>query len=507
MSKISDDTPDESKSTQEASQATTGKTSLGHSAIKGVFWVGGGQAVKQVIAISSSIALARILAPDDFGVFAMIFFAMEVAQVFADFGLGAAVVQRRVSDSLTLSTLFWLNLGFAGIAALLLVASGPMLAIFFSQPVLTWLAIGCALNILIACSMVIPQALLSQRLDFRTQSQAQIMGSAVGATAAVGSAVAGAGVWSFMVQPLVGTTVTLLLIIRAVGWRPGLEFEYQRARGMISFGVNLLAGNIVQSLGKNLHNIILGRYLGAAPLGYYNMAHGVTYFPIYQVSAVVVKVLFPTLVGFGDDVARLRAAYEKVLAAIALVTFPCMAGLFSVADDFVAVVFGEKWLDMIPVLKILCWVVMLQSVATTASTVLLSKGLTKIMLHLSITSTILTGIGILIGSQWGLTGTAWGWAAAATIYYLLLTSVAYREIGLSMWGFLRAVRGPLMAALGMTAVLAFFAPLTDSIAIALRLPLAILIGAISYAILTLILNRQNAFAVLKLLRSVLATKT
>lgn len=507
MSQPSSEGPSELGRGQEIEQPATGKRSLGGSALKGIFWVGGGQAIKQAIAITTSIALARILAPEEFGVFAMIFFAMDLAQVFADFGFGSAIIQGRVSDSRALSTCFWLNMIIAALVAIVLSASGPLLSSFFSQPILTWLAIGCAFNILLTCSMIVPQALLVQRYDFRAQSQAQIVGSAVGALAAIGSALAGAGVWSLLVQPIAGSSVTLVLLFRAGRWLPQLDFELAPVRGMITFGAHLLAGNVVQTFGKNLHNIILGRSLGAAPLGTYNMAQGVTYFPIYQISAVVVKVLFPTLVDLNDEPARQRAAYEKVIGAIALVTFPCMAGLYAVAHDFVSVVFGIKWLDMVPVLQIMCWVVMLQSVATTASTVLLSKGRTKTLFHLSIVSTIMIGIGLLVGSRWGLVGTAWGRAIAGALYFVFLTVSAYKVIGLPRVGFVRAVRGPLMASLGMVAILAGLASILASLAPTVRLAIGIVIGAISYAGLTFLVNRAAALDVAKLVRSTLARRT
>ena len=137
--------------------------SMGQSAVKGVFWVGGGQAIKQLIAIGTSITLARLLAPGDFGVFAMVFFAIELAQVFTDFSFGAAIIQRRVTDAPTLSSVFWLSVGVALLAGMLLSLAGPVLAEYFRQPILVPLALVGALNILIACALVVPQALLRDR--------------------------------------------------------------------------------------------------------------------------------------------------------------------------------------------------------------------------------------------------------------------------------------------------------------------------------------------------------
>ena len=482
------------------------QSSLGQSAVKGVFWVGGGRAIKQFVAIGTSIALARLLAPNDFGVFAMIFFAMELAQVFTDFGFGTAIVQRRVTDPVVLSTSFWLNMGIALLVGAIMIAAGPLLAKFFEQPIVASLAIAGALNVVIACAMVVPQALLTQRFAFRAQTQAQLIGSVVGGGAALMAAFAGAGVWSLVVQPIAGTLVTLVITFRAARWLPSWGFSYASVREMMGFGANLLGSNVIDTLGRSMHNIILGKWLGAAPLGIYNMAHGVTYFPIYQVSAVVVKVLFPTLVSLNDEPDRFRAAYLRIVGAIALVTFPTMTGLFAVADDFVAVVFGSQWLGMIPVLKVICWVVMCQSVATTSSTVLLSKGDSRILFRLSVISTIIMGVALLIGSQWGLLGTAYGYAIATMLSFAMLIHFSLKKIGLALSVFLLSMRGSLGASLAMTLVVMASVAQMPTFHPALRLGLGIVIGAAAYTAFTWLLNRKEAMGIIKLVVATLGKR-
>lgn len=475
------------------------QASLGQSAVKGVFWIGGGRAIKQVVAIGTSIALARLLAPSDFGVFGMIFFAMELAQVFTDFGFGTAIVQRRVTDSIILATSFWLNMGIALLVGIIMIVSGPALARFFEQPIVASLAIAGALNVVIACAMVVPQALLTQRFEFRAQTQAQLIGSVAGAAAALTAAFTGAGVWSLVVQPIAGTLVTLAISFRVARWLPSWEFRYSSVREMMGFGANLLGSNVIDTLGRSLHNLILGKGLGSAPLGIYNMAHGVTYFPIYQVSAVVVKVLFPTLVSLNDEPHRFRAAYLRIVGAIALVTFPTMTGLFAVTDDFVAVVFGSQWLGMIPVLKVVCWVVMCQSVATTSSTVLLSKGDSQILFRLSVVSTILMGVALMIGSRWGLLGTAYGYAVATLLNFALQIHYSLKKIGLALDVFLLSMRGSLGASLAMALVVMVSVAQLPTLYPALRLGLGIVIGVVAYAAFTWLFNRKDAEGVLKLL--------
>ena len=195
----------------------------------------------------------------------------------------------------------------------------------------------------------------------------------------------------------------------------------------------------------------------------------------------------------------LRAAYLRIIGAIALFTFPTMAGVYAVADDFVLVVFGPKWMEMVPVLKVVCWVVMLQSVAATASTILLSKGDSKILFRLSVVSALFMAIALIIGSRWGLIGTAIAYSCVALLDYSALIYFSTKKIGVSVASFLRTLRGSFLAAMGMSFLVLTVAAQLSEIAAVWRLVVSISNGIVCYLILTYILNRRDSRDILKLL--------
>ena len=270
---------------------------------------------------------------------------------------------------------------------------------------------------------------------------------------------------------------------------------------LVRFSAALLGTNLVGYATRSADSVIVGRFLGAGALGYYSMAIQLMLYPLQQVSSVFVRVLFPTLVQIKDDLPRLRAAYLKAVASIALVTFPIMGGLFALADDFVLVVFGPQWVEMAPVLKVLAWVGMGQSVGTTVGTIYMSTGTVGIALRVTLIAAPVLIVAMVAGLPWGIFGVAVGYAIAtfALFYYTAVT--AFRVIALRLADFHRVLVRPLVATLVMVGVLLAAAPSMQLLAPALRLALGIALGVLTYGAASMAVNRAQLTEVVSIVRS------
>lgn len=461
------------------------------SAIRGVLWTGGGQMLRQIVAFATSLALARLLSPDDFGVFALTIIAVELAQMFADFGIGSAIVQRQQSDPVRLSTLFWINTGVALVCALLLALSAPFLAEWFRQPVIASVLVMAALNVLVCGAMVTPQALLTMRLQFREIVMAQTLGSLCGSATALSLAFSGAGVWALAAQPIVGSSVTMAIMMRASGWWPTLHFQIASVRDMLGFSGQLLSSSVLGYASRNLWAVILGRALGTHQLGVFNLAQQIVYTPVYQFSAVLVKVLFPTLSRLQDDAEQFKRVCLRAIGTIALLAFPLLTGLFALLEDFVPVVLGPQWQDIVPVLQVLCGVSLVQSVTTTAGTMLMSKGAGRTLLGLSVFSTLTMAPSLLLGQHWGLMGVTYGFAGVNVVGYLLMLHLALKQTGIGWRALLGSVSAALFSALLMAAIVLLLRPQFQHHVASVRLLAGIAIGAMSYIALSLAFNREQ----------------
>jgi PST family polysaccharide transporter len=214
-------------------------------------------------------------------------------------------------------------------------------------------------------------------------------------------------------------------------------------------------------------------------------------FPTQQVSSVIVRVLFPTLVQIRDDLPRLRAAYLRSVGGIALVTFPMMGGLFAVAADFVTVVFGSNWAPMIPLIQVLAWVGMLQSVSTTVGAIYLSMGRTDVAFRVTAIGTPIIIGGMAGGLPWGIVGVAYGYAMASFTLFFYVTIQALKLIDLKLPDFVRLTFRPMLATLGMVALVELVVVLTSAFQPAVRLAIGVCTGIVAYIALSLAVNRRQ----------------
>ncbi len=474
---------------------------IGTRAVRGVAWLGAGQVVRQLIALAANIALARLLFPDDFGLFGMAFAAIEIAQILTDFGLGSALIQRQESNPITLTTCFWLNIAVGITVAGVTLAASPLLISYFGRPEIGVLLVPLALNMLLGSGLVVPTVLLTQRLMFRELTIAQIAGSIAASIGAVSLAVGGLGVWALALQPLIGNIVTGIGVFAQAKWMPRERPKLSSVSGMLAFSGSLLGQSIVSAIGRNLQAFIIGRQLGGASLGLYGIASGLTGTIIFQVSSVIVRVLFPTLSSLQGDPDRLRAAWFKATSAIAVVACPSMLGMNAVAPDLMVVVFGPQWLPAAGVLQVLTVAMAIQSVLTTSGTILMSLGRADLLFKVSLPSVVASGGGLWIGAPFGIEGAAIGYVAASILTSFLIAALACNQTHTKVIALVRELMPWLVCStamwLGVVVTGQALAPYSP----ALRLSITIATGAVLYSVLLVAMARQRTLALLGEVRS------
>ena len=460
-------------------------------AIVGVFWTGGGQVLRNIISLGTSVLLARLLVPEDFGVFALSVVLVEFAQMFALAGFGASIVQQQQTNARALSTLFWINLGLALLFALLLCAAAMPVAAWFRQPQLVPVLALASLSVLLAGAMVVPTAMLNMELRFRDLTMAQTLGSLLGSAGAIGIAAAGGGVWALAAQPVIGSTITLFDARRRLGWVPQLVFDWPSVRGMMRFSGQLLASTFFNFLNRNAWAAMIGRTLGAQQVGLFNLGQQIVFAPIAQFSGVVVRVLFPTLSKLNNEPEQFQRVWLRAFSTVGFLTFPILAGMMATLDDLVPVVFGNQWLGVIPVLQFLCPVAMLQSVCTLSGSVLMSRGSGMPMLVLSIVALSVMLLSLFVGQRWGLPGVTVGFAVGGVLTQLLQLSVALRLAHISLATLGREIGPALVCAVVTAVTMGTTAAVLPGLHAALRLLACSLLGAAVYLALSWKFNRRT----------------
>jgi PST family polysaccharide transporter len=271
-----------------------------------------------------------------------------------------------------------------------------------------------------------------------------------------------------------------------------MVFDWQQLKGVLNYGLNLTGFSVFNYFARNADNLLIGRFLGATELGYYDMAYRLMMYPLQTLWSVLGRVLFPIYAQMQSDHARFGAAFLKVSASIALIAFPAMIGLMLVAKPFVITLFGVKWEPMIPVLVILAGVGAVQSVGTTVGYIYQTKGRTDWLLRWGIFAGTVTVVAFVIGVQWGIIGVATAYAVAALLLTYPSFAIPFRLIDMRVSQLLVALWRPCIATMIMAGVvLAAKLLIGARLGPASSLSILVVAGAASYMVATWWIDRSH----------------
>ena len=268
------------------------------------------------------------------------------------------------------------------------------------------LFIALSLSFVITSLGTTQGALLLRAMDFRSLELRRIAATFVGAGVGIGLALKGFGAWAIVSQQLTVASVETVLVWHFSPWRPSLTYSVASLRSLAGFSGSVFGQNFLYYIVRNMDNVLIGRYLGAAALGAYALAYNVMLAPFNQIAGPLQQVLFPAFSRMQDDRERLADAWIRVTRLVAAIAMPALIGLVIVAPDFVAVVLGERWDAATPIIRILAWVGLIQSLQHLNGDVLYALDRAGTFLRFTIVWAIASLCAFVIGLQWGIVGVA-----------------------------------------------------------------------------------------------------
>jgi O-antigen/teichoic acid export membrane protein len=420
--------------------------------LRGVAWKASSQIFAQIAQVVVAIILARLLTPRDYGLAAMVIVFAALLPIFADLAFGSALVQRARLTEDDRSTVFWLS-GATGLACTIVgIALSWPIAAFYGEPEVQPLFAVLSLGFVVRSLGTTQAALLSREMDFRSLELRMIAGTAAGAAVGITTALGGYGPWAIILQQIAAAVASTLLLWVFSDWRPSRRLSAASVRRLAGFSGNVFGTNLLFYLNRNADNILIGRFLGAKSLGAYALAYNVMLAPMSRLSAPIVEVLFPAFSRRQDDSAWLADAWVRVNRLIGAITVPAMLGLIATAPEFVRVVFGDRWESAIPVIQLLAWVGLMQSLQSLNSSLLMARDRTHTLLRYAVIVLIGSLGAFVLGLYWGIVGVAAAYAIVSTAiepYYTWLTA---RALGVSTWSFFRGLAGVAQASAAMLAI-------------------------------------------------------
>ena len=422
-----------------------------------------------------------------------------LAALVADLGFPSAIIHKRNISDAHLNSAFCAGLavgvGLAGALALL----APALAAFYDQPELATITWAMSASFVLGALSQVQGALLRKRLQIPRLALTQLGATTAAGAAGIAAAYAGAGVFSLVIQALGGMLLSATALWTLAGWRPGLRLDRAALAELTGFGGPVVLFTFIAYALRTVDRLLIGRVVGLEPLGIYVKSYDLMMLPLSVVAAGVGRVLFPAMAALQQDRAAAAAIYLRSARAVSFFTFPAMVGLFVAAPVFVQRLFGPAWLEMVPLLQILAWVGLIESIGTLNGNIYLSTGSTTLQLKVGSVFGLSGLTAVCLGLPWGIGGVAWGYALYATAALYPSLRIAGGLIGVSFATIVRKVQGTLVCSLVMglvvwggrsAAVLGF----SDGA----RLALQVVLGAVAYP-LALWLGRVEALQDIRLL--------
>ncbi|MGD8751989.1 MAG: MOP flippase family protein [Anaerolineales bacterium] len=419
--------------------------SLAKKTISGTKWSAFSQFGRQGLGFVTTAILARLLTPDAYGILGMATVVTGFIAVFKDLGTSSALIQRKVLTDNLVSSIFWVNTLFGLLTSGFVVVIAPLVALFYREPQVIPILRVLSFSFIISGLSISQQALLTRQMAFYKLARIELVSSALAGLVGVAMAIAGMGVWSLVGQTLCQSIVITALLWIVFPWRPRLVLAWREVRLVASYSLNLSGFNIFNYFVRNADNILIGRYLGTAALGYYSIAYRLMLYPLQSFSGVLGRVLFPVFTQMQEDNIRFRKTYLRICTSISLIAFPMMLGIVFVSEPFVYAIMGSRWMQVSTILIILAPLGVIQSIATTVGHIYKAKGRTDWMFIWGLLSGITVLFFFVIGLRWGVVGVAGAYAAWSLIMVypnfvipFKLIELSFRDLVIALWPTLRA---------------------------------------------------------------------
>ena len=406
------------------------------------------------LGMASTVVLARLLTPQDFGLIAMVTAVTGFLMMFKNMGLSMATVQKAEVNHGQISTLFWINVILSIGVMLVTAALAPVIAWFYGEPRLTWITLALAGAFIFGGLTVQHQALLRRQMRFGSLALIQIISMLVGILTAIIAAFYGAGYWSLVLMQLATAITSAIAVWVACGWRPGLPVRRSGVRKMLAFGGNLTGFSVINYFARNLDKVLIGWRWGSGSLGLYSKAYGLLMLPLQQIRQPIAVVAIPTLSRLQNEPDQYKRYYYRAINTIAFITMPLVAMLAVLSDEIIRIVLGNQWTDAAIIFKVLAFVAFFQPVTGTCGWVYVSLGQTKRMMHWGLISVPIVVLSFIIGLPWGPVGVATSYTLC-TLFILTVPALlfAFRYSPVNLVGFFKAVWHPMAISVIMYASL------------------------------------------------------
>lgn len=438
------------------SNTETVRRNLRQRSVRSALLMTSGSVAELLIRLVSIAVLARLLAPEDFGLVAMVTAITALLDAWRDLGLNAVTIQRENVTQEQVANLFWINVTGGIVFAVGLCAAAPMIASFYRDSRLVEIVLALSLVYVWAGLSVQHEALMNRQMRLGELSFIRIGASAISTVLAIALAIYESSYWALVWREVLRSMLIALGVWKFCPWVPSTPRRNVGTKALLKFGRDLSFTNIAAAVIFNVDRVLIGRFFGPEVVGLYRQAQQLVMAPVEQLNGPVMSVAQPGLSMLQSAPDRYGRYYVRIVFVVALVTVPLGLFIAVYAEEITALLLGPKWKDSAPFIAIFGVVAALRPVMSTASAVVISRGLGRRYFGLSILHGVTLVALMLVGLRWGADGVAFAQIAATGVLMLPMLYFSFAQTPITLAMFWRALRPSVISGVFMLGALIAF---------------------------------------------------
>ena len=422
--------------------------------VRGSSWLFGSYALSKIGRIGMMLVIAAMLTPADYGIIVLSTVILTVTQIINELGIWQAVVYRNEPEPHFIDTAFTANVigGFVVAAGLFWVA--PVIAGFYGEPAMTGVLRVMGLALIADSVFYVPDGMLRKALKFKSRALPEITGTFGAALATVGLLFLGVGILSYAVGFVVESLIRCMLTLKRIDRRPRFHLHYASLKEIASYAKYVLGADLARQLSSSIDYFIVGRLLGAGPLGFYTLAFNLANYPVSNFSQILSRVAFPTFATLQANPDYARHVYLKMVRIVAGLVIPLLVMLALLAESFVIGVLGEQWQPAIFPLQIMVVAGISRAISFPGLDLLRALGFTSLPFKVYTVQSLLIAGALLALASRGVETVAVLVTAILSLASWTLTVVTCRTFDISILDLCRSLLpGMAMAACGLATVI------------------------------------------------------
>lgn len=397
------------------------------------------------VSMGSTMIMARLLTPADFGLVGMVMAVTAVLTLVRDSGLSTATVQRDVITRELISTVFWINIAFGVAAAIICAAITPVLVAFYREPELYWITPAIASTFLVDAAGAQHVALLRRQMRLKAVAAIDVTSNIIGMAVGIVMAWYRFGYWSLVGVRIATTIAATLMAWILESWRPGLPRRRTGVADMMKFGGNLTGVGLMNYAFRNVDNILIGWYWGAGPLGFYQKAYSLLMLPINQVNGPISGVAVATLSRIQSDRERQRRYFIGGYELAASIILPIVAGVTVFAEEVIGFVLGSQWTAAATIFRYLAPAALIGALLNPFGWLFVATGRADRQLRAGLVWAPVVVLGFALGLSHGPEGVAIGYSITSALLAIPLCIYAVHGTGVRPMDVAKALRYPVIA--------------------------------------------------------------